>query len=1259
MKFRYIAAAAVMACASLASQAAKTPSELRVYINPGHGSWTGNDRPMQVIGKPAYSSTNTDTTGFFESNTDLIKGFGMLEKLIEMGMPFDRTLNQTGERWEIGAARDLSQNIVMSRVKNGPFEDNNTTSSPNYMQYNRNLLEIATEVEHNEFDIFVSIHSNAATVGSTVNYHLFMYRGHNGKDGVLAPGSYEMAEAAAKYSFINEHAAWSANYPYINGDIDFMTSDKKGTYNDLGYYGYLGVLKHGTPGYLVEGYFHTYLPATHRGMNFDVDAVEGMQYARGVAEYFEFEKRDATGEIYGIVRDRHERFAHQLYKPNPATDDIYKPLNGVKAVLMQDGEKVAEYTTDEFYNGAFVFTGLKPGKYTVEVEHPDYKSADPLEVEVKAGATSYPKMFIEAADYVEPDNVASNYPDPAVKYGALSATDNYEVATLIEDAEIPALDGLTVRRVIARDGRLYILALDKPIEYAAAIPVDEQAKATILVYDIKKQEVVATVSTEGAAGSIAPISDIQLAADGVLLACNATKNQYDASNVQEGDAGRGTFHIYKWENDKDGLPAGDPESWISTTYSGLWYRAYPTRFVYSGTTQEGKFVIPMPTITGPAYSTRAVAGTVLDGNPQVVDGIKPSVAYNTGDAGADLNLFASPLSEDEALVIDSKNAIGSWNFNTPYEFIEKGNDLLKGVSGASSLMRYAGHSYVVKALADGTLELVDITDGLAKAVATGITFQAAPVAGEVASVATAAETLADRDVITGAVTDAWFNLYLLRDGHLSAYTTKGQAKADRCAPMAYDLNQNLIYTVNEKSLSFRFKVTADAPSATLVFTNSENSADVLEVEVGPVKAGELYDIDSEPFLKDVLDMGLCNWAVKVEGYPVNVAGTYYTDPEAKRTAGSRGGVVAFTDTENPETVGMVAVSHSYAAGFDVFGGDGAKLASNVHSGAPFVTTKINSAIRGGEFCGRAVFIDWSDANAGIYALDPLKANDPIVQMFAGTRDGIGAYTYEGKVIGGGGSGVSFQRKGDDFYMYTFEEDLGLVANNGDNLLVRYTIPADEYTIKVGPDEEFDRQYSGKNLLTSTNVDIDAFPGGFIASQLSGENSEAKPGFIIADESGKQLFNSSALTDMLTCSSGVALSKDRKTIAAPTKAGVQIYAVDWAEDGTPSLTFKYQIPGTASEWCDLAFDLAGNLHAYTLEKGYACYALTNPAPVTVTPAASKDFVHGIPVGIAGVEADGDAPVEFFNLQGIRVAADALTPGIYIRRQGNTASKVVVR
>lgn len=47
------------------------------------------------------------------------------------------------------------------------------------------------------------------------------------------------------------------------------------------------------------------------------------------------------------------------------------------------------------------------------------------------------------------------------------------------------------------------------------------------------------------------------------------------------------------------------------------------------------------------------------------------------------------------------------------------------------------------------------------------------------------------------------------------------------------------------------------------------------------------------------------------------------------------------------------------------------------------------------------------------------------------------------------------------------------------------------------------------------------------------------------------------------------------------------------------------------------------------------------------------------GIDSIAADENAPVEYFNLQGIKIAADHLTPGLYIKRQGKTVSKVILK
>ena len=74
--------------------------------------------------------------------------------------------------------------------------------------------------------------------------------------------------------------------------------------------------------------------------------------------------------------------------------------------------------------------------------------------------------------------------------------------------------------------------------------------------------------------------------------------------------------------------------------------------------------------------------------------------------------------------------------------------------------------------------------------------------------------------------------------------------------------------------------------------------------------------------------------------------------------------------------------------------------------------------------------------------------------------------------------------------------------------------------------------------------------------------------------------------------------------------------------------------------------AGVVHAWVLTstQGVAMYT------------SGKSFDTN---NIVDVIADEDAPVEYYNLSGIRVRSENLAPGLYIRRQGNTASKVLIR
>lgn len=70
---------------------------------------------------------------------------------------------------------------------------------------------------------------------------------------------------------------------------------------------------------------------------------------------------------------------------------------------------------------------------------------------------------------------------------------------------------------------------------------------------------------------------------------------------------------------------------------------------------------------------------------------------------------------------------------------------------------------------------------------------------------------------------------------------------------------------------------------------------------------------------------------------------------------------------------------------------------------------------------------------------------------------------------------------------------------------------------------------------------------------------------------------------------------------------------------------------------------------------AWHAESGDMPIDVTFTGA-----GKPVtGIGSIEADSAAPVEYYNIQGIRIAPEALTPGLYIRRQGDKTTKVVIK
>lgn len=378
-------------------------------------------------GNNTSSSVSSDTSSFFESNTNLQKGFGLLDKLVEYGVKYDKSKGSL----------DMSNNVVMSRVKSGgvhSVESNGVVTVRG--EYDRPLTEIAAEADANNFDMFISIHSNATTgdhnVPTHLNHLLYLYRGYDGTTySSSQSASIEMAEKSWPHATSNKHMNfnWLSNpnqprnnesysngsksyYPsgtdaygnpyWIKGDLTFMYGYKSGG----SYIGYYGVLKHNVPGFLVEGYDHTYQPGLHRAMNHDVTRHEGEMYARGINDYFGWGKKDSYGKIYGIVRDHSVVMTHDYYQVTASNTvdanqtinqiDNKKPLNFVIVQLYNSaGTLVDTYTTDDEWNGAYMFKKVAPGTYTIKHSLNGYNEVTQT-VTVTANETNYLNIDMRA-----------------------------------------------------------------------------------------------------------------------------------------------------------------------------------------------------------------------------------------------------------------------------------------------------------------------------------------------------------------------------------------------------------------------------------------------------------------------------------------------------------------------------------------------------------------------------------------------------------------------------------------------------------------------------------------------------------------------------------------------------------------------------------------------------------------------------------------------------------------------------------------------
>ena len=482
------------------------------------------------------------------------------------------------------------------------------------------------------------------------------------------------------------------------------------------------------------------------------------------------------------------------------------------------------------------------------------------------------------------------------------------------------------------------------------------------------------------------------------------------------------------------------------------------------------------------------------------------------------------------------------------------------------------------------------------------------------------------------------------------------------AAMAYDVK----LTANEGKYAIDYKVSAPAKSARLILTNAADASKTVTVDMPAPEVGDNH-FDYEPATD--IESGQYNYAIEIvseiEGEePVKVVYNVL-DGQGAQVAG-RGGVVTITDPEYA-SYGYALVAGSHSMGVDVYDPTGAKVGN--YWGNSVMNTDNSSPLRGDQRFGKAVFAAWSDGNSGAWYVDPLNPTEEPKQIFPGERNEAGVITYNGVQTGSSTPAIAFVGKGENTRAWTFDEDI--YANS----LTWYAIGnAEEITTAGTVPMQEDKNWS-KSALANTAVCIEPASNGFFAAQTRADGMDmSTPAFIYCDVDGMPVVKCADLMidaeyTLPSCAGIVALNKEENVLAVGSYEGIHFFSVEWT-DGVPALTHLYDVTGLAKGTFGQAkFDAAGNLYVYNElndrvngVRGTTAYMAVIALPgenVATTAGKAADIitiVDGVEDVIYGAE---DADAVYYNLNGVRVAAEDLVPGVYVKVVGNTATKVVVK
>ena len=1264
----------MIAMGTVGTALAQTADEVRIYINPGHGSWGPNDRPMATIPYPMLSSTGRpDTCGFYESNTNLWKGFEMRDALIRMGVK--------------------AENITMSRTANGPYPY--VAGASNAQQYNRPLTAIAAEVEEGDYDMFVSIHSNANSDGDNVNYPLYLYRGTNDSESVA--GSKAMCQTSWPRHWMNAldptSGSWSQTNTVIRGDVTFYGSGTNSTNSASGitYYGYLGVLKHSVPGFLVEGFFHTYQPARHRALNQDYCRQEGLRLARGAADYYGISGEN-IGYIMGSVKDAVNSLENSLYNYTPGSVDAHAPINGATVELYKGGTLVDTYVTDDNYNGIFVFKNLTPGNdYTINVTangFDDLSAQGPYNV--TANETSYMVLYMTGGTPVQDEKVKGIFAydlnrttdDNGQYVFTFKSNDDASAAYLVFTDSVSGeeIGRITLNNIVQGENTVELAPEDLPgndgqvLSWAVNV-VGEAITSIERLNSVNATYTRATVAIDRSPES-AHFGTIYVGervgkdnAGNGLYACDVDASPINTTVYRGGQSlsncfricvdGEGKVYIPDWADASSGIYIADPDN-LGGTFTPFFVGTRASNGLISnngvsvgssvpsvwvqGHGSDAKLYAYLEDIAGPSGNGNGIGVYNIgqsDGSLLTTWDHAPTNYLDIGalEASTNGNIIADPQGRGVWVVQNRSKgqntaAVPSIVF-TDYSgnvLFNSGTDLttLNGSVIAGFAINNANNMLVIND-GDGVLQFYDITwnGNTPSLTSTGTTYTAdARTSGNAihqiafdwgGNLVCAGKNIGIYSIPTNdnqSTTPARTALSVVKkEIPVDTSFVKGI--------FAYDLNSA---EADNDGYTFSFKSNSDAREAYLIFTDNTSGEEVGRVALENVVEGQ----NEITLTKDQLpgdDGQVMNWAVNVVGDAITRItrlNGHYADYTRATMAIDR----------SPESnhfgtiyVGERVSKNNASNGIYSCDINGRPNNTTVYNGGITWANNMRLAVDGE---GKIYIPEWGDATSGIYIADPDNLEGPFSQFFVGERNSDGLITRGGESVGGSVPGVWIQGTGADTKLYAFLEDVIAPSGKGNNVGI-YNIGQNDGSLLTSWDKAPDMLLDVGTLMINGNGNIIADAEGrgtwVMQYRSKGQNLSSVPSLLFVDNGGNIVFNSGSDLASLNGSlmSGFAINNGGDMMVINDGDGVlQFFDITW-NGTTPTLTsngisYTADAISNVNAIYQMAFDWGGNLVCAGGNIGI--YSIPTNDNQSTTPARSSLLITKAQAGKPGdVNCDG--------------------------------------